>query len=119
MTNLKDQIIREAREEFEKKYPISYGNPFPHFIDTPVATHIMQFMDGYIDRSYQAGVKDAEKGVSEALDQMNEAAYAMGLQAALSEAAEVVHEESIKAKGMHAATWKRIHERIEQLKKSI
>jgi hypothetical protein len=40
---MSDPNIEEIVDSFEKKYPINYGNPYPHFVDgTPVATHIIQ-----------------------------------------------------------------------------
>lgn len=44
MSNKLTEQIKKSGEEFEKEYPINYGNPFPHFIETPVATHILHFL---------------------------------------------------------------------------
>lgn len=39
-------VVEEKVKEFQKQYPINYGNPYPHFVDgTPVATHIVQWIE--------------------------------------------------------------------------
>src|SRR3990167_1613125 len=55
MKNKDEDVLRE---EFEKEYPINYGNPFPHFIETPVATHIIQW---WLTKISQARLEELER----------------------------------------------------------